>query len=237
MNALLIRVGADQSDGGGKWNGPVDSQTMEFAYVPIPESRRVHPGLERPYLQLQRVLNRFDVSLPVHLSDCHMHLDPDFEKLSYGDQGERAKQIAYHLGKGDLIVFYAALADARGPARPLIYALIGIMEVETLVRARDVRKADRAISAHSRRILKKDAEDLIVLGRLGASGRLARCLPVGEYRDGAYRMKHNLLTKWGGLSVKDGYLQRSARLPCFTDPRRFRRWLDAQKPELVQLNN
>jgi hypothetical protein len=42
---------------------------------------------------------------------------------------------------------------------------------------------------------------------------------------------------WGGLSVKDGYLQRSARLPKFKDAGRFYRWLLAQGIPLIQRNN
>ena len=93
MNSLLVRVGADRSEGGGYWNGPVDSQTGEFAYVPIPESSDVYPGLEKPYSALSPVLARFGTTLPLHLRDRPMHLDPDFERLTYGDQGQRAKQL------------------------------------------------------------------------------------------------------------------------------------------------
>src|SRR5882757_1598445 len=49
MNALLCRVGADQSLNGGSWNGLVDSKTGKFVYVAIPEGRQVHAGLEKPY--------------------------------------------------------------------------------------------------------------------------------------------------------------------------------------------
>jgi len=47
----------------------------------------------------------------------------------------------------------------------------------------------------------------------------------------------DLLEEWGGLSVRDGYLQRSARLPRFLDPPRFMAWLESQEPVLVQANN
>src|SRR5207245_1502961 len=79
---------------------------------------------------------------------------------------------------------------------------------------------DRDMNAHSRRTLAPEAQDLIVLGRPGLSGRLRRCLPIGEYRNGAYRIRRDLLELWGGLSVKDGFLQRSARLPRLLDPPR-----------------
>jgi hypothetical protein len=52
MKALLVRVGADQSDGGGYWNGPMDSRSGEIVYVPIPDDGPFHPGLAKPYSAL-----------------------------------------------------------------------------------------------------------------------------------------------------------------------------------------
>jgi hypothetical protein len=49
MKALLVCVGADQSDGGGYWNGPVDSRSGEFVYVPIPDDGPFHPGLAKEH--------------------------------------------------------------------------------------------------------------------------------------------------------------------------------------------
>jgi len=217
VNGLLVRVGADLSAGGGSWNGPVDSETGDFVYVAIPENRALHAGMEKPYSALEPSLARFGVSLPAHLRLRHMHLDPDFAHLTYGDQGERAKQLTANLQRGDVIVFYAGLKDSRG-AMQLVYAIIGVFLVDELVRASDIPVTDRDVNAHSRRILEPGATDLIVRGRPRVSGRLDRCLPIGEYRDRAYRMRLDLLEAWGGLSVKDGYLQRSARLPRFLDP-------------------
>jgi Nucleotide modification associated domain 3 len=236
MNALLVRVGADLSGGGGSWNGPVDCKTNDFVYVAIPESNPVQRGLEKPYAALAPMLQRFGVRLPAHLAGRHMHLDPDFTYLTYGDQGERAKQLRAHLGPGDLIVFYAGLADIRAVSG-LVYAMIGLLVVDNLLLAADVPPPDRDVNAHSRRVLVKEAEDIIVTGRPAASGRLRRCIPIGEYRDRAYRVRRDLLDEWGGLSVKDGYLQRSARLPRFLDAERFLCWLETQEPFLIQSNN
>lgn len=235
MNVLLVRVGADLSLGGGSWNGPVDTRSWEFAYVAIPENSPVHAGLEKPYRALGPVLARFGVTLPVHLQMRHMHLDPDFEQLTYGDLGERAKQLRTHLDPGGRIVFYAALRGAC-PAE-LVYAIIGLFVVEGFVLAGDIASTGRDINAHSRRVLDPGAKDLVVLGRPEVSGRLDRCVPIGEYRDRAYRVRRDLLEEWGGVSVRDGYLQRSARLPRFLDPERFLQWLEKQDRVLKQRNN
>jgi hypothetical protein len=236
VNCLLVRVGADLSPGGGSWNAPVDAETKKFAYVAIPESRAVHAGMEKPYSALGPLLSAFGVSLPAHLRTLHMHLDPDFSHLTYGDQGNRAKQLQAKLKCGDMIVFYSGLRDSRG-ARQLVYAIIGLFVVEDIISATSVPIQARDTNAHSRRILEEGSQDLIVRARPGVSGRLECCLPIGEWRDRAYRVRREILEKWGGLSVNDGYLQRSARLPEFLDAGRFRRWFDSQQPTLIQTNN
>lgn len=235
MNALLVRVGADRSSGGGSWNGPADASTGAFVYVPIPEGSAVHPGLEKPYSVLTPALATLGVTLPQHLRARYMHLDPDFDHLTYGDRGERGKQLRTNLSSGDMIVFYAGLADTGGKPE-LVYALIGIFVVASFVRATDVAHDHRDMNAHSRRVLKPDAEDVIVRGRPGVSGRFTHYIPIGEYRDRAYRVRKDILTEWGGISATDGYLQRSARLPRLLDAPRFAVWLEQRKPSLVQSN-
>ena len=236
MKALLVRVGVDSSPGGGSWNGPVDSESGDFAYVAIPETSLVHVGMEKPYGALASVLARFRVELPAYLRLQHMHLDPDFVYLTYGDQGERAKQLRTNLDANDTIVFYAGLADVRSTAE-LVYAIIGLFVVQDLIVVTDIPADERDTNAHSRRVLAPGAQDLVVRGRPGVSGRLKRCLPIGEYRDRAYRVRRDLLDEWGGLSVRDGYLQRSARLPRFLDVPRFLWWMERQQPVLIQANN
>ena len=165
-----------------------------------------------------------------------MHLDPDFDYLSYGDQGARASQLRTKLSQGDRIVFYSGLKDVHDGPR-LVYAIVGIFVVEDIVLATSVPESARNANAHSRRILAEGAQDIVVRGNPQLSGRLERCLPVGEWRNRAYRVRLDLLEAWGGLSVKDGYLQRSARLPEFLDPGRFLDWFESKRPKLIRANN
>ncbi len=231
MKALLVRVGADQSKGGGHWNGPVDSKTNAFVYVPIPETSPLHPTMNRPYSLVQPAIQAFGVSLPTWLENQNMHLDPDFDCLTYGDQGQRAVQIKEKLIPGDLLVFYAGLRDIHLQPN-LIYAIIGLYVIDEIVSARSIQRIRWDQNAHTRRVLAREACDIVVLAKPGVSGRLTRCLPIGSFRPPlhspnkrpSYRVRSPLLSTWGDLTVSDGYLQRSARLPEFSDADKFYSW-------------
>jgi hypothetical protein len=244
VQALLVRVGIDQAFGG--WNAPIDPATCEFAYVPIPD-RDLRPHLSTPYTAIAGVLAAFAsarvvddkaCTLPTALDKQMMHLDPDFRWLTYGDTERRGKGLA-EFSSGDIVVFYAGLRPCRlggKRSKTLVYALIGLYEVGEVVRLGAVEESRWQENAHTRRV-NHDPDDVIVRATSGTSGRLRRCLPVGGWRDGAYRVFPELLAAWGGLSCKDGFLQRSAVPPTFLDPARFLSWFEAQKTELVQDNN
>ena len=244
MNALLVRVGADQSEGGGNFNGPVDSRTMDFAYVPIPETRINREGMARPYTLVTPALLPFGTSLPDRLATACMHLDPDFEHLTYGDQGQRALQIKARLQQGDLIIFYAGLRDVNSSLR-LVYAIIGVYVIDAILQASLVPASRWQENAHTRRVLNAEAMDIVVRAKPNVSGRLRKCLPIGSFRSPAarpdgrlsYRVETNLLDAWGGLSIADGFLQRSARLPQFVEAARFYAWFLEHKPSFVMNNN
>jgi Nucleotide modification associated domain 3 len=66
-----------------------------------------------------------------------MHLDPDFDNLTYGDQGERANQLRRKLSQGDRIIFYSGMKDVHDRSR-LVYAIIGMFVVDDIVLATSV---------------------------------------------------------------------------------------------------
>ncbi len=241
MKAILIRVGVDQAY--GEWNAPLDPESGRFVYVPIPESRPFRPGLERPYREILPSLQQFASSIglesrlgpPPRLLDRSMHLDPDFEWLTYGDNGDKRGTGLKHLSDGDLLVFYAGLRSVREP-RKLVYGLVGLFVVDDVLPAVSIRAKHFKINAHTR-VRKIAVADIVVRAKATVSGRLTKCIPIGEWRDRAYRVRPSLLKKWGGLSVNDGYIQRSARPPTFLNTRKFYRWFVRQRVELIQRNN
>lgn len=234
MKGLLVRIGIDQSYGG--WNAPVDPDTLDFAYVPIPDGAQ-RPALATPYAGVRAAVARFPgVRFPEALVPRAMHLDPDFERLTYGDNGERRGRGAAALRSGDFIAFFAGLRSTRPGEERLLYALVGLYWVGEVVWAKSVPASRWGENAHTRR-LEHSASDVIVRAEPKGSGRLRRCLPIGEWRDRSYRVRRDLLASWGPLSCRDGYLQRSAVPPSFLEPARFLRWFERQRPETVAANN
>jgi hypothetical protein len=233
MNGLLVRVGIDSSD--GCWNAPMRLASGEFAYVTITDSKPMRKGLACSYDEFIPVVKRFGIELPQPLTGKNTHLDPDFDYLTYGDQGQRGKRIQSLLKNGDLLAFFAALRPVDGPARPLIYALNGLYVVDEIVLAKSIPRARWAENAHTRRV--PGDGDIIVRAKPRVSGRLHRCIPIGELRDRVYRVRKDLIQAWGGLDITDGYIQRSVRLPAFRNAAKFYRWFLAQNPKLIQRNN
>jgi hypothetical protein len=139
MKALLVRIGIDQAYGG--WNAPVDVDGS-FVYVPIPEKPGTpfHPGLERCYGEVLPALQRFCVEhgcglrdglrFPQRLLEHPMHLDPDFECLTYGDKGNRRGAGMVNMRDGDLLVFYGGLRPVHRGEHALIYALMGMTRLD-----------------------------------------------------------------------------------------------------------
>ena len=245
MKALLVRIGVDQAYGG--WNAPVDA-ARRFVYVPIPEKRgtRFHTGLERRYGEVLPALQRFcgehncdlrgKLQFPQELLEYPMHLDPDFECLTYGDQGARRGAGMVNMGNDDLLVFYGGLRPVHRCEQKLIYALMGVYVVQEVVPVANVPPERWHENAHLRKA-KRGETDIVVCAKPGVSGRFDRCIPIGEWRRGAYRVRQEVLDAWGGLSVKDGFIQRSAVPPALIRPSQFLDWLKQQGIRLIQRNN
>jgi len=196
------------------------------------ETKPLRKGFDRFYQELEPALGAFGQALAIHLRGERMHLDPDFATLTYGDQGRRAKQIE-SLTSDDLVAFYASLRDVN--SQRLVYCLIGLFVIDHICRAANVPQNLWGNNAHTRRVPGPD--DVVVYAVPEDSGRCERLLEIGEYRDRAYRVRRPLLQAWDDLTVRDGYLQRSARLPEFKTPQKFYRWFKSHRMRLLHCNN
>jgi len=205
-----------------------------------------HPGLERHFGEVLPALNRFceehdcdlcrDLSFPKELLHRPMHLDPDFECLTYGDEGGRRGAGMVNMSDGDFLAFYGGLRPVHHCNHRLIYALMGIYIVKEVVPVGSVPSERWYENAHVRKA-KLGQTDIVVRAKAKVSGRFDRCIPIGEWRKRAYRVRQDILKAWGGLSVKDGFIQRSARPPELKKPRQFMDWLQEQGVRLIQRNN
>lgn len=253
MKALLVRVGIDLSKKSGGWNAPVNPDTGKFAYVPIIEDeskgkKKIRYGYETSYDQFKVACQNLDVELPEKLYDKCAHLDPDFSNLTYGDERDRGEPL-WKLENGDILAFYAGLFPTKPCEQKLIYAMIGLYVVDKVIPAEEIPEEDWHRNAHTRR--NPDKTDIVVFAKPGLSGRLERCIPIGECRGKfddirgeidknstkAYRVTRKLLDEWGELSVQDGWIQRSGALPSFSYPERFYEWFKKQNIRLVARNN
>jgi hypothetical protein len=244
MKAILIRIGIDHEYGG--WNAPVDPVSGRFVYVPIPETQEPLNTLVRVYDEIVPALAFYSgdlnvtdgriPTLPANLLGRPMHLDPDFDYLTYGDNGAKRGARLKTFSNGDLLVFYAGLRPVGGSSKRLIYALVGLFVVEEIVEAMQVPRKRWHENAHTRK-QKIGEPDIIVRAKRGESGRLERAIPIGEWRDGAYRVTNKTLADWGGLDVKDGFIQRSVCPPSFLKAKKFYDWFLKQGVLLLERNN
>jgi hypothetical protein len=236
-NGLLIRVAIDSTSGG--WNGPCDDDG--FCYVPMGSSHKLTENYDRAYHPYRRAVSAFLPDSAHHRTHwprqlpSRGHFDPDFEHLSYGDAGRRAARIRSHLANGGFIVFYAGLRSVH--SGELCYSIIGFYAIDGVLSGLSVRRADWHRNAHTRGGGCTDEGTIVVFGRRGESGRLRRHIPIGSYRSRAWRVRRDILREWGGLDVRDGYIQRSGHLPAFRDTTRFLRWFHRQRPEFISVNN
>ena len=247
MNGLLVRVGIDGTKEYGGWNAPVDPYGR-FVFVPISDESYVPAtgyieGGRRDYGEVIPVLQNFakrcgsenlpSWQLPEGLYDKPMHLDPDFLKLTYGDMGNRGRKLE-NLKEDDFLIFYSGLRPQSGDH--LVYALIGVFVLAGRPRRiHEIPRQEWVHNAHTRWAeLPEESDNIVVQGKPGCSGVFEQCIPIGEWRESAYRVKEELLQAWGGLGVKNGWIQRSANLPEFSDSSRFWAWLQEQNPTIKQ---
>jgi hypothetical protein len=241
MKGLLVRVGMDQSKGGGCWNAPYDPDTGEFTYIPIPEATCVkfRDGYAPPFYEDMEFCFR---GKPLRIPECvitknrgkPLHLDPDFKHLTYGDWRRRGRRLA-ELDEGDFIAFYAGLEPQDKKKRQLFYALIGFYKLlKPPIKDSDIDdipKEQWRENAHTRFEFREEDENVIVRAKPGESGRLTKAIRIGTYRNNAYRVIKSVLNAWRCLRVTDGYIQRSGTTPWFEKPERFLNWFSEQRRE------
>jgi len=238
---LLMRVGIDQTY--VKYNAPINQSTNDYIYMPIPQGKDDFKSGMRtsyddllPHFESWRQKNGTDIQFPQHLKN-HMscHLDPDFDFSTYGDQATGRGLRVGDLNEGDFIAFFASFKPITKCDHNLIYALCGIMVVDKVLRVADIHENEFHKNTHTR-VKKKNPDHWVVFANPSLSGKFSNAIPIGEFRNGAYRVKKEILDTWGDIDVKDGFIQRSVCPPWFTKPEQFLKWLDSQQVKLINSN-
>ncbi len=150
-NGMLVRVGIDSGDNNGRWNGPVDTRTGEFVYVPVIESESVEWVSEKAgYQDFEPMLDKMGSKMPDCLKLKCAHLDPDFRFLTFGDGNQRGAKLS-KLKKDDLIVFYASFRDVNPEHYDkLIYAIIGVYIIHCIRPVYAIPESEWHTNAHTR---------------------------------------------------------------------------------------
>lgn len=243
MNAkkgLLMRVGIDQTY--GEYNAPINPVTNDYIYMPIPqENHDFKSGMNTtyenlsPYFKSWCLENDAELEFPQNLNNKSCHLDPDFYFSTYGDQATGRGLRVGDLNEGDFIAFFASFKPITKCDHKLVYALYGIMVVDKVLSVADVPENEFHKNAHTR-IENMNNDHLVVFANPSLSGRFSSAIPIGEYRNGSYRVTKEILDIWGDIGVKDGFIQRSVCPPWFTKPEQFLKWLDSQPVKLINKN-
>jgi hypothetical protein len=237
---LLIRVGIDQTY--GNYNAPLNPRTNDYMYLPIPQGKdtfildlETTYAAALPYFETWCQTNNTKIKFPEHLENETCHLDPDFDYLTYGDQATGRGLRVGDLKKGDFIAFFASFKPITPCEHNLIYALYGIMVVDNVLKVSDIPKNKFHMNAHTR-VNDRNPEHWVVFANPSLSGRFNRAIPIGEFRNGSYRVKQEILDVWGDIGVKDGFIQRSVCPPWFIKPEQFLKWIENQKITLINSN-
>jgi len=229
---LLLRVGIDQIY--GKYNAPINPVTNDYLYMPIPQGNHTFlKGMATGYNQIVPFFgtwaknNSFSGVFPNNLKNRNCHLDPDFDCLTYGDQGTGRGNRVKKLKQGDFLVFFASFKPITPCNHRLIYAIFGFMVVDKVIQVKHIQPSDFHLNAHTR-ITNPNGDHIVIFADKEKSGRLKYAIPIGEYRDKSYRVTNDMLKDWGGLDVKNGFIQRSVNPPWFNDSGKFLSWLDVE---------
>ncbi|MDP1665353.1 MAG: hypothetical protein Q8L79_09520 [Methylobacter sp.] len=237
---LLMRVGIDQTFGG--YNAPINPITDDYMYLPIPQGKdEFKSGMRTSYDDLLPAFeswcqkNDVEIEFPQNQINKGCHLDPDFDFSTYGDQATGRGLRVGDVQKGDFLAFFASFKPITKCDHNLIYALYGIMVVDKVLKVKDVPVKDLYMNAHTR-VKNTNDDHWVVFGNPLLSGRFSNAIPIGEFRNGSYRVKKEILDEWGDIGVKDGFIQRSVCPPWFTQPEQFLKWLESKQVKLINSN-
>ena len=129
MKAMLLRVGIDKGTDGTL--APIFTNG-NFEYIPLSE-KNVNTLEKKTYSNTKGLNGRyFKQYLPKKIKDRKLHLDPEFETFTYGDQTIKRNYLL-KLEESDLLVFYAGLTPYKNQLHKEGLYIIGYFKVDRVV--------------------------------------------------------------------------------------------------------
>lgn len=136
MKALLLRVGIDTSSDGTL--SPLFADGT-FEYIPLSETNP-KSWEDKTYKNVRGRYGRYlSDYVPSGIASRKLHLDPEFETFTYGDETIRRSYLL-KLEKDDLLVFYAGLKPFKIKTEDMGLYIIGYFTVKDVY---DFSKLDK----------------------------------------------------------------------------------------------
>lgn len=129
IKAMLLRVGIDKSSDGVL--APIFSDGS-FEYIPL--SEKDENSIEKRTFNDLIGCKGSPLSnyLPQKVALRKVHLDPEFNTFTYGDEGKKAAYLR-KLNPGDLLVFYAGLKSYNYEENPEALYIIGYFTIIEII--------------------------------------------------------------------------------------------------------
>ena len=172
MKAMLLRVGIDKGTDGAL--API-FKNGSFEYIPLSEKNL--KTSEKKTFDNTRGLNGRYLShyLPKKIIDRKLHLDPEFNTFTYGDQTVKRNYLL-KLKEGDLLVFYAGLTPYKNQVHKEGLYIIGYFDVEMVVDFNDLSSSEKmyncSIYRNNSHIKSKTIKNLVIIKGQDKSSKL-----------------------------------------------------------------
>jgi len=211
MKAMLLRVGIDKGTDGAL--APIFFDGS-FEYIPLSE-KNVNTHEEKTFNNTRGLDGKyFSYYLPEKIKNRKLHMDPEFETFTYGDQTAKRNYLL-KLEKNDLLVFYAGLTPYNNTAHEEALYIIGYFHVEEVVDFKGLSPSEMRykcrIYQNNSHIKSEGLDELVIVhGRQETSRILEKALLISKKKlNKIGRGYHAVSPEMENLLGISGSIQRS----------------------------
>ena len=181
MKAILLPVGIDSNYG---TLSPVHYDNS-FSYIPI-----YYKEIEKERKE-KRTYKSLDLShaVPDKLVKKKVHLDPEFESFTYGDQGNQKSKALLKLNKGDLLVFYFEGRRQSDPHETgcfiFAYFVVKYVVEWNNLSSVDRKKYEKVLKNNAHFRSSKPKDNLVIVKGYSKSKLFKKCIPIAVQKENA----------------------------------------------------